>query len=96
MDKLRSVAVLCFDEGIELIGEEGHPYCCGKRMETRSGIIGVDYAKCLECGKTIGNMASPHISGCIMSDEWFEKHRYWTWALLATVEIGGGGDRRRG
>ena len=81
--ELKSVVVLCFDENIELRGDECHPYCCGDRMNTKSGVMGTDYAKCRVCGKAIGNLLSPHINGGgIPSSEWIEKHSYRTWARL--------------
>ena len=85
-DELFSVVVLCSDEGIELRGDEGHPFCCGQRMLTKSGICGTDYAKCEKCGKTIGNVASPHIGGVLPSEEWFSERGYWTWARLDKLE----------
>ena len=81
--ELKSVVVLCFDEGIELRGEEGHPFCCGERMRTKSGIMGTDYAKCLKCGKAIGNMASPYINGIgFPKRKWLEEHKQYTWLRL--------------
>ena len=60
--------------GVELQGEEGHPFCCGERMHTKAGLWGVDYAKCEKCKKMIVNCASPHINGGIVfTDEVYEK-----------------------
>jgi len=60
---MKTVTDLCADLGIELRGEDGHPYHCGEKMETRGGIVGIDQARCLCCGLEIANAASPHING---------------------------------
>jgi hypothetical protein len=87
-DELKSVVDLCRDEGIELVGDEGHPYCCGERMQTKSGVFGTDYARCRSCGKTVGNLASPHINGHgFMTDEWLEEHGPRTWARLDDANV---------
>lgn len=52
--------------GIELRGEDGQPYCCGKQMRVKAGLFGPDYARCDRCGKTIWNAASPHVNGGIL------------------------------
>lgn len=60
--------------GIELRGDEGQPFHCGKRMAVRS-LMGPDYAQC-ECGLTIGNIASPAINGGYVfeGDEVYSAH----------------------
>lgn len=37
--------------------------CCGDLVDVWSGIAGTDRASCATCGKTILNLASPHING---------------------------------
>ena len=53
----------CKDAGIELQGEEWHPFHCGERMATYSGLVGVDYSRCRKCGLELSNVASPHMNG---------------------------------
>jgi len=79
---MRTVTECCKENGIELRGDDGQPYHCGERMSVRSGIIGPDYATC-KCGLAIGNLASPHVSGAIMSKAWFEEHRDRTWVKVS-------------
>jgi len=82
MDReLLGLKELCLKHGIELKGDDGQPYHCGKRMVVKGGIIGPDYAKC-ECGLVIGNVLSPHISGGIPNEAWIRKHGDATWARL--------------
>ena len=54
---------LCQQEGIELRGEELHPFHCGQHMTVGHGIIGPDSAECKVCGLEIVDLASPHING---------------------------------
>jgi len=83
--ELLGVSELCQQLSIELRGADGQPYCCGERMEVRSGIIGVDYAKCRKCGKAIGNVMSPHINGgYIVNDDFVKQHGDRTWTRLDT------------
>ena len=83
--KLLSVKEICRLNNIELKEPDGQPYCCGQRMDVRSGIAGPDYAKCEVCGKTIGNLASPHINGgFIPSDQFFKENPNGTWARIDT------------
>ncbi len=49
--------------GVDLRGDDGQPYCCGRRMHVKSGILGVDYAKCLSCGNLLYRIDSPHTNG---------------------------------
>ena len=73
--------------GVELRGEDGQPYCCGKRMQVKTGMVGPDYCKCHQCGTELCNMFSPHINGgYVMSDEWIAKHGKNTWVALKTKE----------
>ena len=82
--ELADVRTLCGRLGIELRGAEGHPWHCGERMRTKVGVIGIDYAKCEQCGLTIGNMASPHINGgCVPTQEFLERGD--TWARLESA-----------
>jgi hypothetical protein len=69
MEGCKNVTDLCNEVGIELQGEEGHPFHCDERMQTKSGIIGTDFARCLKCKLTIGNMLSPHINGGYVFDD---------------------------
>lgn len=48
--------------GVQLHGEEGHPFHCGERMTVKGGIFGVDYARC-ECGALMYRIDSPHTNG---------------------------------
>ena len=80
---LRNVSDLCAQEGIELHGDVGQPYCCGERMKVMGWLVGPDYAECLQCGKAIGNAASPHISGCFRSDDWLKERGDKTWYCIA-------------
>lgn len=82
MDReLLGLKELCLKHGIELKGDNGQPYHCGKRMVVKGGIFGPDYAEC-ECGLVIGNVLSPHISGGIPNEDWIRKHGNATWARL--------------
>ena len=86
--ELTDVRTLCAKLGIELQGEQGHPFHCGQRMKTYSGIMGTDLAICEVCGLTIGNIASPHINGgFLMGDEWHKKHGDRTWARLSDRKV---------
>lgn len=60
------VRSVCVAAGIDLRGGEGQPFCCGERMEVRSGILGPDYAKCHTCETELRNLASPHVNGGYM------------------------------
>ena len=84
---LKDVRTLCKEIGIDLQGPDGQPFCCSQRMTVRGGIMGPDYAKCEKCGKTIGNMASPHINGGYIPDEkFFEDHpNNSTWVRLDSI-----------
>lgn len=52
--------------GVELRGEEGQPFCCGARMDVRSGIIGPDYSRCKICGNVLFRIDSPHTNGGVV------------------------------
>lgn len=71
--------------GIELRGDDGQPYCCGQRMNVKGGIMGPDYARCKVCGQEIGNYRSPHISGSLLGDAWFDDPKK-TWAQIQPKE----------
>lgn len=45
--------------------------CCGELVNVWSGIAGTDKAACETCGKTIRNLASPHMNGglCFEDDD---------------------------
>lgn len=78
---LRTIRDLCAEQGIELKDEDGQPFCCEQRMTVSGGILGPDHAECEMCGKTIGNVASPHINGGhIATDEFVKSGK--TWARL--------------
>jgi len=49
--------------GVELRGDDGQPFHCGVRMTVKSGIFGVDYAKCEGCGCLLMRIDSPHTNG---------------------------------
>src|SRR5690606_40063074 len=72
--------------GIEMRGDDGQPFCCGKRMQVTGEIIGPDYAKCHVCGQEIGNAASPHINGGYIPTEEFEKSGK-TWVHLSPPNV---------
>jgi len=83
VDEMKSVVDLCGELEIELRGDDGQPFCCGERMQTKAGLIGTDYAKCHVCGKAIGNAGSPHINGgYVLPEEWFAEHGNKTWVRL--------------
>ncbi len=79
---MRTVSECCAEHGIELRGDDGQPFHCGERMRVKSGLLGPDYAIC-KCGLAIGNLASPHISGCIPSAEWLSANGAKTWAKVS-------------
>lgn len=75
---IRDVAEVKALTGIEMRGDDGQPFCCGKRMQVKGGIMGPDYAKCHVCGQEIGNAASPHINGgCIATEEFMKSRKTW-------------------
>ena len=75
---IRDIAEVRRRTGIELRGDDGKPYCCGQRMQVKSGVMGPDYAKCHACGQAIGNAASPHINGgYIPTDEFVKSGKTW-------------------
>jgi hypothetical protein len=77
------VETLATTLGITLVGEEGKPDHCGQRMRVKVGIAGPDYARCDQCGLTIGNGASPHMNGGIIwSEAFLEAHGDAMWAVL--------------
>lgn len=78
---MQTVTELCAELGIELRGDDGQPFHCGERMRVKSGLMGPDYAEC-RCGLKIGNMASPHVSGCFPSQQWLEENGNRTWLKL--------------
>ena len=84
--ELFDVTTLCKMHNIDLRGNDGQPYCCGERMKVKSGLLGPGYARCLKCGKTIGNVASPHINGgVIVTEKFFEENPNGaTWVRLDT------------
>lgn len=66
--------------GVELRGEEGHPYHCGTHMRTYSGIAGTDYAKCETCGASLRNLMSPHVNGGLLfTDEVYAAYPHGAW-----------------
>jgi Fe-S-cluster-containing hydrogenase component 2 len=71
-------------EGIELQGDEGHPFHCAQRMQTKSGIAGVDYARCEACGLCIYRPVSPHM-GSRLNQEQTENH----WGAWISCRVGG-------
>lgn len=81
------VRTVCEAAGIDLRGDDGQPFCCGERMEVRSGILGPDYGKCHKCGTEIRNMASPHVNGGYAPDPDAEEVREGrTWMAWKAVE----------
>ena len=68
LDKYSDVRTIAERAGVAL-DEEGHPYCCGVRMQTKGGLMGPDYAKCHSCGTAIWNAASPHVNGGLVFSE---------------------------
>ena len=58
-----TVEKACESIGVELRGEEGHPFCCGERMHVKGGIFGVDYARCSTCENLLTRIDSPHTNG---------------------------------
>ena len=78
MKDCSKVEQLCKELGIRLEGKDGQPFHCGERMETKAGVIGVDYAHCRKCGLAIGDLRSPHINGgWILSEAGYEDQETW-------------------
>ena len=72
------VRTVCANVGIDLRGDEGHPYHCGDRMTTKSGLFGVDMAVCESCKLEVRWLVSPHVNGGhipdgSLSDEEYER-----------------------
>ena len=62
------VKTVCANVGIDLRGDELHPYHCGDRMTTKSGLLGTDYAVCERCQLDVRWMVSPHVNGGFIPD----------------------------
>ena len=74
--------------GIELRGEDGQPFHCGERMETRGGILGTDYARCRTCGLKMVNAASPHVNGgLVLNEDIMEEYGESLWAIPQHTEV---------
>ena len=87
MDSYFDLQTLCKLHNIELRGDDGQPYCCGERMNVKGGLIGPDYAECLKCKKTIGDITSPHINGgLILPDKVYKDHLDGAWVCLEKGE----------
>lgn len=77
--------------GVELRGEEGHPFCCGDRMTVKGGIFGVDYASCETCGNYLYRIDSPHTNGGhVLSDEGYAELGDRIWMARPPVPAGVG------
>ena len=61
--------------GVELRGEEGRPFCCRNRMQTKAGRMGTDYARCRKSGRVVCCMASPPMNeGIVWNKDIIELH----------------------
>ena len=77
--------------------EEGIPFCCDQRMHVKDGIMGPDYTHCNQCGKTMNNLASPHINGGILwNEEVMEAHGDRIWTFIPGRGENPGRDDREG
>lgn len=77
--------------GVELRGEEWHPFHCGVRMRTFVGIIGLDLSRCESCGAELRRIDSPHVNGgYILSEDRLQElgERVW-WAIPPSERTGG-------
>lgn len=81
-DDFGDVRTICERAGIDLRGEDGQPFHCEQRMQTKEGIMGPDYAKCRGCDLEILNLVSPHVNGgYILTDDVLDTYGNQLWTI---------------